>query len=373
MTNGVLQTGRERAVGTQGVRADDFRSDLVSTFPAGMAQAIFASLSAPAAFGHREDIHQAKLEARLAEMFGFSDALLVPTCTLANQIALRVWSERGHQTVVADQYSHLATVEAFSTKALNNVTMDLLQGVRGHLSPRQIEQRLGSASRPLIWLENTHMACGGTVMPPQWLADISQASRTYGVPIHIDGSRIWNAVVRNGASPAETVKGAHSLSLSLNKALGALAGAMLLGDQDFIRSALEFRSVFGGSWRRTGLISAAALHALVQYEPRIENDHSNAGALAGSLRIANQSASAVFEIDDPDSNIVLIRASRPSNAEALVEFLRSRNVLTLHIGNANVRVVVHAGTEKSAIQNLTRAFSEFMEYKSKEPTHESAQ
>ena len=339
---------------------NDFRSDLMSGAPEGMDQLVLAALRAPPAFGHREDPYQVQLESRVAEMLGFEDALLVPTCTIANQIALRVWDERGHKTVVADAYCHLVVAEAASTQILNAVTIDTLAGERGHLSPAQVETHLQAAgATPLIWLENTHMAHGGTVMPNGWLSAISKVAASFKAPTHVDGSRIWNAIFKTGLPPKEVTKGADSLSLSLTKALGAPAGSMVLGSREFIKRAVEVRSAFGASWRPIGVVSAAALHVLSNYEQRLERDHARTQHLSAALLRTFQASKCGFVVNEPDTNILLVQAPEASQADELHEYLVAQGLRCLRFGPNAIRLVVHARTDIDSIRRLIAAVDEY--------------
>jgi threonine aldolase len=340
----------------------DLRSDLMSGPPPGMEQALREALTAAPAFGHREDPYQVRLEATVAQMMGFEDALLVPTCTVANQIALRLWKEElGSGQVLADRLSHLVTAEQQVTSVLNSVSMSVLDGQGGHLCATQIEDHLQTgAARPLIWLENTHMAHGGTVMPIDWMVQIATAARAHGARIHLDGSRIWNAAVRLGVPPAKITRGADSLSLSLTKGLGAPAGSMLLGSREFIRRAVDIRSAFGAAWRPIGLISAAGLHVLQGYKARLEQDHLTTLALATSIKHLCEESDRGFDVNMPDTNILMLRAPDSSAADRLFGFFKSREILCLRLGSDRVRMVVHARIREPEVGHTVTALAQFM-------------
>ncbi|WP_395344927.1 threonine aldolase family protein [Variovorax sp. UC122_21] len=344
----------------------DFRSDLMSGAPEGVDGFVLEALKAAPAFGHREDPFQVRLERQIAEMLGFEDSLLVPTCTIANQIALRVWSERGHPRVVSDAHCHLVVAEAASTQILNDVKLETLSGERGHLSAQQVDQHLNAAEGvPLIWLENTHMAHGGTVMPAGWLAEISKVAGARQAPIHIDGSRIWNAIVKSGVASDQIALGADSLSLSLTKALGAPAGSMILGSREFVRRAVEIRSAFGASWRPIGVVSAAALQVLSGFERRLEQDHRRTQGLASLLTSAFAASASSFAINAPDTNILLLQTPDTAEADALHQFLMERQLMSLRFGASAIRFVVHARTDDGSIAALAASVAEFISSKSK--------
>lgn len=342
---------------------DDFRSDLMSGPPPGMAEALSAALAAAPAFGHREDVFQQRLESAVAALMGFEDALLVPTCTIANQIALRVWGESGHRHVLADRRSHLVSVEEKNTSALNDVAIVEIDGERGHLSPEQVQSFVAGQAGVLIWLENTHMAHGGSIMPAGWMSRIGGIADASSARVHLDGSRIWNAVVKAGISPSSATSGAHSMSLSLTKGLGAPAGSMLLGSRDFIARAVEVRSVFGAAWRPVGLLSAAALHSLAGYGERLGLDHARTASLAKAFNEIAEAGKQGFSINNPDTNILLLRAPTPAESERLLAYLNRRDILGLRFGKQHIRLVVHARTGDGACQRLLNAFSDFFNKK----------
>ena len=325
----------------------DFRSDLMSGSSAQSVQAMVDAAQNAPAFGHREDREQKKLEALVAELAGFEDALFVPTCTLANQIALKLWCQPGSE-VVLDATCHLASVEAASTEVLTGAKTRSLAGVRGHLDPDQVkaefEQR--AAGLALIWLEDTHMRAGGTVMPRDWLPRIARAAGSKGVPIHLDGSRAWNAAIARNEGLDRVCAGAHSLALSLNKALGAPLGSLLLGSSDFIAEAVQVRSAFGAAWRPVGIVAAGAIPAVEGYRPRLAMDHERASRLSDGLR---QRLGDTCTVDAPDTNIVLVHLRPAANPQAVLDALANRGVAAIKLGGSVLRFVVHARTDDTAI------------------------
>lgn len=326
----------------------DFRSDLMSGSSARSVQAMVAAADEPPAFGHREDREQRRLEAMVADIAGFEDALFVPTCTLANQIALKLWCKPGREVLV-DAAGHLASVEAASTDALTGAKTRSLIGVRGHLSPDQVNAEL--EERPtgldLIWVEDTHMRAGGTVMPRDWLPQIATAASEKGLPVHLDGSRAWNAAVARGDGLDRICAGAKSLAVSLNKALGAPAGSLLLGSSSFIAEAVQLRSTFGGAWRPVGVLAAGAIPAVEDFRPRLALDHERASRFAAGLQRRLSEACAV---DTPDTNIVLVHIPTEIDAQAFLGILANRRISAIKLGGNTLRFVIHARIDDAAIE-----------------------
>lgn len=334
------------AGGSTGVLAD-LRSDLMAGCSEAVVTAIArAALRAPA-FLRDEDPDERALTGLLAQWFGQEAALLVPTCTMANQIALRLWCRPG-DAVLAAATSHIATVERRAT-ALSSVALVPAREVRGHLPPDGIEHHLGrqGVGNPgLVWLENTCMRAGGTVMPPGWQKAIAAACGASSIRLHLDGSRLWNAVVAGDGILSAAAEGADTVSVSLNKALGAPLGAVLVGSNDAIGRAAEIRSQLGGAWRPIGLLAAAARAALHGWHDRIAHDHIRAARLASLM--GEQIGEAVAT---PETNILLL-ACRGGQAHAMVRALEDAGVFCLALDPNTVRMVVHRGVADADVPRV---------------------
>ncbi|ONG59129.1 hypothetical protein BKE38_00170 [Pseudoroseomonas deserti] len=337
-------------------RIADFRSDLMSGIPPAALQAMLQAARGMPEMGFRDDPFQLRLEREVAELAGFEDALFVPTCTLANQIALRLWCRPG-DAILAASDSHVASSEAASTAGLAGVAVRRLAGRCGHLGPAAVQAALAQSHGPgtqptrLVWLENTHMRAGGTLAPAGWGAAIGKLSRASGLRVHLDGSRLWNAETATGLPLAPLAEGADSLSLSLNKALGAPAGSLLLGPRDFIREAVAVRGTLGGAWRPVGFLAAAAIEALNGRTERLRADHERAGRLHGELA----EAFGPLAGRAPDTNIVLLTLPAGSAASEIVDRLRREQVLALALDETTLRFVTHARIDDQAVAQAVDA------------------
>ncbi len=336
--------------------AADFRSDLMAGIPRPAREAMLRAAGDDPEMSGRDDPHQSRLERVVAEMSGFEDALFVPTCTLANQIALRLWCRPG-DAIIAAADSHVVGSEAASTAGLAGVAARCLSGTRGHLSPDAVRTAVatlrGAGGQPtrVVWLENTHMRAGGTVAPADWSHAIGTTCREAGIRLHLDGSRLWNAEAATGLSLEALARGAGSLSLSLNKALGAPAGSLLLGSRDFIREALAVRATLGASWRPVGFLAAGAIEAVQGRAGRLRDDHRRARLLhAGLSRALGPLAGEV-----PDTNIVLLATPSGVTAEGTAAALRESGVLVLPLDGTTLRFVVHARISDEAVARAVEA------------------
>jgi len=336
----------------------DLRSDVLGPLGAETLSALLRAAADRPGFVRHEDEHQARLERELSEAFGFEAALFLPTGTMANQISIRLWCAPG-EAVAADHESHLAVNEASATAGLNGVAVRPLPGERGHLSPALVRNALGhrastsSSDRrlALLWLENTHNRAGGTIMPPDWLPQLVAVCKSHGGPakpvaIHVDGARIWHASVAGGIDLAETVRGASSATVCLNKALAAPAGALLLGSRAFIDEASRVQKMFGGLWRPVGFLAAAASAAAAHHKARIAASHDTAHTLATHLVERLQ---GIASVPIPETNIVMVGLASEDHVERVLVGLVARGVRASGYGRARLRFVLHAGISHAEI------------------------
>lgn len=319
----------------------DMRSDTLAPVRPEIAQAWAKAATRPPAFGVREDPDERALIEEVADHFGLQSGVLVPTGTMANQIALMLHCSPG-EGIVCDAGAHIATNEAQSTAGLANVAVTTVDGPRGHPTPDQLATLLepwpsDKAARRLrlICLENTHNRAGGTVMTAGRVRQVVQLAHRSQVSVHIDGARIWNAVVTSNADAAALVDDADTLSVNLNKGLGAPLGSLLLGTQDAMKEAAALRRMLGGWWRPLGPVAAAARAALSDYRERLAEDHARARAFGEA--IARETPDAV---DFPETNIVMVRFPDPLKA---LDRLESQGVRTVDYGAGRTRFVFHGG------------------------------
>ena len=336
----------------------DLRSDILGGLPEAAMQAMISVANEPPCFDLGEDPNQNALEETVADLYGYEKALYVPTGTMANQIALRIHCAPG-ETVIADRNSHLAINEMASTAGLNGAALFLLDGERGHPKAGDIERALAATPRSaadrdvkLIWLENTHNWAGGTVMSKTMLRKIVITCKSADKPLHLDGARLWNAAVASNSSPNELTSGVDSTAVSLNKAVGAPVGALLLGEKGFIAEAIRVRRMFGGWWRPVGILAAAALAALEGFSERVKVDHFRAKCFASEL---NQTLPAGFSVQTPDTNIVMLHTPENVSPRSLVGLIRSHGVLAKDYGKAGVRFVFHSRVTENDIEPAVEA------------------
>lgn len=329
----------------------DLRSDLMGPRSPHIAAAMSAAIARPPAMGWGEDRDERALMDRLSAELGVEAGLLVPTCTMANQIAIRLHLPQGGRLAAA-ALSHVVTVEAQAT-ALTGVAGQVLPAEKGHPSPAAVADFLAAraaGAATLIWLENTHMLSAGSVMPPGWQAQIGVACRQAGCALHLDGSRLWNAAVAQAAPMAALVAGCDTAAISLNKAIGAPLGSVLAGSRATIEEAIRWRDAMGGGWRPIGCIAAAALAALENWRERLETDTAMTSRLAAAIagRLGDQA------VQPAPSNLIFLNRPR-GDAQNFVEALGRRGVQAMMLMSGLVRLAIHSGVRALEIDLIAAA------------------
>jgi len=300
-----------------------------------------------------------RLEARAAEIFGREAALFVPTGSMGNQIAVRMHTEHG-QEVICEARGHLfdwemAMVSAFSGCQLRTVYAD-----RGILTWPLIKPLLspGLYYRPrtgLIALENTHNMAGGTVMPLEVAKDIWANAADAGLPVHLDGARIFNAATALGTPVGELTRGYASVMFCLSKGLCAPVGSMLVSSRENIERARRFRKALGGGMRQAGILAAAGLIALEKMTCRLQEDHDNAKFLAQTL---SELQRVGIDPGMVQTNIVIFALRGGLEARAVVTALAARGVLASSVGPHSIRLVTHHDVGREACERASSILAE---------------
>ena len=319
----------------------DLRSDTVTRPTPAMRRAM-----AEAEVGddvYREDPTALRLEAMAAERLGKEAALFVPTGTMGNQIAVKIWTRPG-QEVVLEEQSHIFNYEMAQMAAFSGVMPRTVRGAGGALPVEAVRAALRPdtyyvAQTGLLALENTHMMAGGVVPEQAALQAVAALARSRGIATHLDGARLFNAAVASGRPAAELAGPFDSVMVCLSKGLGAPVGSIVAGPKGFIDEALRVRKRLGGGMRQVGVLAAAGIVALEQQVDRLAEDH------AAARRLAERAAAIPGLAVDPgrvETNIVIFEVEpRLGSAAALVERWREEGVLASVYGEPRVRAVVH--------------------------------
>lgn len=320
----------------------DLRSDTVTKPTPAMLEAMATAPVGDDVYG--EDPTVTRLEAMVAELAGKEAAVFVPSGTMGNLIAVLSHCGRGDEMILGDQ-SHIHFYEQGGTAALGGVHPRALRNrADGTLDLREVEAAIRSDNEHfpvtrLLCLETTHNRCGGVVLPVDYMDAAGELAHRHGLPLHVDGARLWNAAVHLGVSPARLLRGADSASLCLSKGLAAPVGSVVVGSAAFIRKVRRNRKVVGGGMRQAGVIAAAGIVAVTAMVERLADDHENARALARGL--ADIEGISV----DPaavQSNIVIFELRRADMTPAqLASGLRELGVLLSPLDSTRLRAVTH--------------------------------
>jgi threonine aldolase len=331
-----------------GGRVIDLRSDTVTRPTPAMREAIAAAEVGDDQFG--DDPTVRRLEERVAALLGKERSLFFPTGIMANQTALLLHGRPGTEVVV-EADSHLIQWEEAGAAAWGGLQLRAVPTPDGILSA----ERARAAIRPdspyqprtsLIAVENTHNGAGGRVVPLHVLRDIRRLADDHGLPVHMDGARLWNASIASGTTPADFAASADTVMVALSKGLGCPAGSMLAGSADAMQAAWRIRRRMGGAMRQSGILAAAGLHALDYHVQRLADDHRRARRLA-ELAAHLPGVAAV----PPDTNIVMLDLLRDDlDAATLVARLAARGVLLVAYAPRKVRAVTHLDIDDDHIQ-----------------------
>ncbi len=295
-----------------------------------------------------------ELERRAAETVGKEAALYVPSGTMGNQIAARVHTERG-QEILVDEQSHIYKWELGGLAQLSELQVRTVDaGRRAVPTPAQIreayvEESLHRPGTGLLSLENTHNSRGGVAVPADRTDAAAEAAHELGVPIHLDGARVFNACVALDEDPERMVENVDTVMFCLSKGLGAPVGSMLAGPESFIARARRVRKLFGGAMRQAGIVAAPGLVALDNVE-RLAEDHENAATLAAGLDdVAGVSA------PDPDTNIVRADTREAGlTAEEFVAACEDHGVAAGAFGEYTTRFCTHLDVDRSDVSEAVQ-------------------
>lgn len=325
-------------------RQIDLRSDTITQPCRAMRAAMASAEVGDDVFG--DDPTVRKLEETIADMFGKDGALFVPTGTMANLIAVmaHTW-ERGSEYILGDK-AHVFLYEQGGGAQLGGAhPRTLPTAVDGTLALDLIDAAIRDDDQHypttrLICLENTHNRCGGLVLPPGYVRDVGALSRARGIALHVDGARIWNAMVARNESAADIARDVDSLAVCLSKGLGAPAGSLLVGSEQIIRRARRLRKALGGGMRQSGILAAAGLHALEYHLARLADDHKNARSLGQAL--AGIPGLSV-DLNSLHSNLLFftVQPHAPLDAPSLVAACEAHGVRFLQFDGPVCRMVTH--------------------------------
>jgi threonine aldolase len=331
----------------------DLRSDTVTRPTAKMRAAMVEAEVGDDVYGEDPTINA--LEARAAEVFGREAGLFVPTGTMANQIAIRLHTTHG-QDVLCEERAHLVDWEMAMVAAFAGCQLRTSYSEDGIFRWEQIKRLIGPKlyyrQQPgLISLENTHNMAGGIVTPLDVFEEIWDGAREAGLPVHLDGARIFHAATHLGIDVKTLTQGFDSVMFCLSKGLCAPVGSMLVGSAEFIQKARSVRKALGGGMRQAGILAAAGLIALDEMPARLHEDHANARLIAEAV---SEVPGVELDLRSVQSNIIILSLEGERDANQVVGTLKHRGVLASAVGPHAVRFVTHHDVDRNACVHAAR-------------------
>ncbi|HVZ25477.1 MAG TPA: GntG family PLP-dependent aldolase [Sediminibacterium sp.] len=326
----------------------DFRSDTVTRPTPGMREAMIQAPLGDDVFGEDPTVNQ--LEAYCADLFGMESAVFCPSGTMTNQIAIKCHTQPGDE-VICDRLSHIYQYEGGGIAFNSGASVRLLEGDRGRITAAQVQAAINpdDLHKPvstLVSLENTANRGGGSCYEFADIEAIKQVCLTNNLKLHLDGARLFNALVAKGESPEQYGSVFDSISVCLSKGLGSPVGSILLGSTPFIKKARRIRKVLGGGMRQAGMLAAAGLYALQNQVTRLQEDHDRAKELAAILATKD----FVGEIMPVETNILIFGVRGRFTAPSLAAKLAESGIRVIAISPEQIRIVIHLDIQPADMQ-----------------------
>jgi threonine aldolase len=337
----------------------DLRSDTVTKPTEAMREAMAGAEVGDDVYG--EDPTVNRLEARAAEIFGREASIFVPTGSMGNQIAVKLHTQPG-QEVIAEARGHIVDWEMAMVSAFSGCQLRTVPGDRGvltwdHIRPMLAPKIYYRPTTGLISLENSHNMAGGTVTSPDIYEEIWCGARDAGIPVHLDGARVFNAAAALNIEVADLTSGFSSVMFCLSKGLCAPVGSMLVGSRKFIERARSVRKMLGGGMRQAGIIAAAGLIALEEMPKRLHEDHANARLLANGVAALH---GVEIDLATVQTNIVIFSLAGVDNVAGILSELKKRGVLAGSAAANQIRFVTHRDAKKIACEEALRVTAEVL-------------
>lgn len=318
----------------------DLRSDTVTKPTKAMMQAIVNAEVGDDVY--KEDPTANKLEQKLAEMFGMDAALFFPTGSMANQAAIKMHTQPGEQ-LIADKWAHVYNYEGGGVSFNSGVSCKLIDGNRGMITAEQVEENINppdfyhSPLTSLVCLENTTNKGGGACYDFSEIQKIRKVCDKHQLGFHLDGARIWNALVAKKEDPKKYGEIFDTISVCLSKGLGTPMGSVLIGKKDIMKKAMRVRKVLGGGMRQIGFMAAAGIYALDNNVERLAEDHRKAAEISEMLL----KLPYVKKVEPTESNIVIFYLAEGISEEKFMDDLLQKNVKISAMGQGKLRIVTH--------------------------------
>ncbi|WP_339254339.1 GntG family PLP-dependent aldolase [Sporosarcina sp. FSL W8-0480] len=343
----------------------DLRSDTVTLPKPQMIEAIANATLGDDIMGEDSTVNE--LERKAADLLGMEDAMLALSGTMANQIAIMGYSTRGQEIILGNE-SHIYNLEGAALSALSQVQARPIHVENGYFDPELIESSISMgdiqrAKTALISIENTYNLNLGQIVTLENMKEIQEVAKQYGLPVYLDGARIFNASVELGIEPSEFCKYVDAAQFCLTKGLGCPLGSILVGTKEFIKEAKINRQRLGGGMRQAGIIAAPGIYALENMIDRLKEDNYKAKQLAERLAAIE---GLFINLKDVQTNIISVAIDHSEmDADKLISDLREKRIKVKKIGAKKIRMIVHYLVSDDQIDYVVSTFRELMEGKRK--------
>lgn len=326
----------------------DLRSDTITRPTKKMLDAMQSAPVGDDVFGDDPTVNA--LQQKAAALFDMEAALFCPSGTMTNQIAIRVHTHPGDE-VICDEGSHVYRYEGGGIGMNSGASVRLVQGTRGRIKAEDVNRNINPDDphfpvTRLVVAENTSNRGGGSCYEQPDLEEISQACKENELAFHLDGARLFNALVKTGTKAPEIGRLFDSISICLSKGLGAPVGSLLLGTHEFIKKAHRVRKVFGGGMRQAGYLAAAGIYALDNHIDRLNEDHRRASAIAATLSQCNY----VAEVLPVETNIVVFKLKEGIKDQEFLKNLQTKGVRGIGFGPQTIRFVTHLDFDDAMLE-----------------------
>lgn len=335
----------------------DYRSDTLTKPTPQMLEAMQSAKVGDDVFGEDPTVNE--LEKFTADLFGFEAGLYCPSGTMTNQIAIKCHTQPGDE-VICDKLSHVYIYEGGGIAFNSQSQVKALEGDRGRINAHQVKSAINpddvhKANTSLVCLENTANRGGGSCYNLKTITSIKEVCDEHDLRLHLDGARVFNAIVAGKEEPKDYRRLFDSISICLSKGLGAPVGSVLLGEKSFIKKARRVRKVFGGGMRQAGYIAAAGLYALQHHVERLQQDHER----AKEITVALKECDFVGEVLPVETNIIIFEVKGRYTPVALAEKFREEDILIYPISDTQIRMVFHLDISEEMVKQTLTAIRNF--------------
>lgn len=300
------------------------------------------------------------LQEKAAKLFGMEDALFFPSGTMANQTAIKLHTHHGDK-MYCDKWSHVFNFEGGGAASNSGVSSHLIDGNRGMFTAHQLKNMITdradihAAYSRLVCVENTTNKGGGACWDFAELQKIKQVCVENDLAFHLDGARLFNALVAKNETPIQYGKLFDTISICLSKGLGAPVGSLLLGSKESIAKALRIRKLFGGGMRQAGYLAAAAIYALDNHVHRLAEDHQRAKKIGAAL----ENCSFIKEVEPIETNIVIFYTNDTLDEKEFVKKMSTKNIHFISMGDGKLRMVTHLDFTDPMLDKLIEELHNF--------------